>query len=107
MNASPDDVEVSNNEDAHRYEATVDGQLSVINYQRTDGQIVYTHTEVPEELEGHGIAARMAHAALEDARAQGLSVIPRCPFVASYIQRHTEYMDLVPAEYRARYLTRR
>jgi predicted GNAT family acetyltransferase len=106
MNDNPDDVAVTNNEVAQRYEATVNDRLSVMNYWRTDGQIVFTHTEVPEEQEGHGIASKMASVALDDARAQGLSVIPRCPFVASYIQGHPAYLDLVPADYRERHLTR-
>src|SRR5438270_4034148 len=93
MNANPDDTIVSNNEAAQRYEAYVNGRLAVIEYRRSDDEIVFTHAEVPEELEGHGIAGRMARVALEDARAQGLTVIPRCPFVAAYILRHREYLD--------------
>ncbi len=95
MNVNPDDVTVSNNEAEQRYEAHIDGRLAVIAYQRRGDRIVYTHTEVPAELEGRGIAGKMAHVALEDARAQRLTVVPRCPFVASYIRRHPEYQSLV------------
>ncbi len=66
--------------------------------------IVFTHTEVPEALEGHGIAAKLAHTALEHARAQRLTVVPLCPFVASYIRRHAEYQGLVHPDYRAQVL---
>ena len=100
MDLDPDQIVVRNNEALQRYEAQVNGQLAIIAYRRMGDQIIFTHTEVPEELEGHGIAARMAHVALEDARAQHLSVIPRCPFVASYIQRHPVYLDLVPPDVR-------
>jgi predicted GNAT family acetyltransferase len=62
------------------------------------------HTEVPEALEGHGIAGKMAQFALEDAHARHLAVIPRCPFVAGYIRRHPAYADLVPPDERARLL---
>ena len=106
MNRNLDDVTVANNEAAQRYEARVDGQLAVIIYQRLGDRIVFIHTEVPEALEGRGIASKMAQVALDDARAQGLAVIPRCPFVASYIRRHLEYADLVPPGDRARLLTR-
>ena len=106
MNANLDDVIVVNNETAQRYEARVDGQLAVIIYQRLGDRIVFIHTEVPEALEGHGIAGKMAQFALDDARARRLVVIPQCPFVAGYIRRHPEYADLVPSSDRARLLTR-
>ncbi len=95
MHVNADDLAVSNNEAAGRYEAHVDGQLALVAYHREGDRIIYIHTEVPEELEGQGIAGRMTHVALEDARAQRLSVVPQCPFVASYIERHPEYKDLV------------
>jgi predicted GNAT family acetyltransferase len=101
MNANLDDVTVANNETAQRYEARVAGQLAVITYQQLGDRIAFIHTEVPEALEGHGIAGKMAQFALDDARAQGLAVIPLCPFVAGYICRHLEYADLVPPDDRA------
>ncbi len=95
MNINPDDVDVSNNEAEQRYEARVDGRLAILAYQQEGGRIVYTHTEVPEELEGQGIAGKLTRVALDDARAQRLAVVPRCPYVAGYIQRHPEYQDFV------------
>jgi len=95
VNINPDDVDVSNNEAEQRYEARVDGRLAILAYQQEGGRIVYTHTEVPEELEGQGIAGKLTRVALDDARAQRLAVVPRCPYVAGYIQRHPEYQDLV------------
>ncbi len=101
MDIDVETVPVHNNVDARHYEAHVNGHLALITYQQEGSRIVFNHTKVPAELEGHGIAGRMAHVALEDARARHLSVIPRCPFVASYIRRHPEYLDLVPVEERA------
>ncbi len=95
MNTNLNDVDVSNNEAEQRYEARVDGRLAVLTYQQESGRIVYTHTEVPEGLEGQGIAGKLTRVALDDARAQRLTVVPRCPYVAGYIQRHPEYQDLV------------
>ncbi len=95
MNINPDDVDVSNNEAEQRYEARVDGRLAILAYQQEGGRIVYTHTEVPEELEGQGIAGKLTRVALDDARDGRLTVVPRCPYVAGYIQRHPEYQDLV------------
>ena len=104
MDANLDDVTVRDNAAAERYEARVNGLLAVLTYQRGDGRIVFNHAGVPEALEGHGVAGKMAHVALEDARAAGLAVIPRCPFVAAYIRRHRAYVGLVPPEARGRYL---
>jgi predicted GNAT family acetyltransferase len=64
-------------------------------YQRARGLIVFTHTEVPEVLEGHGIGNRLAQAALDWARQEGVPVMPLCPFFAAYIRRHPAYRDLV------------
>lgn len=97
-----DEVEVRNNEEAQQYEAEVNGDLAFIRYERRDNSIIFIHTQVPEALEGHGIAAKMAKTALDDARARHLAVIPLCPYVASYIRRHPDYAGMVPAEYRAR-----
>jgi hypothetical protein len=58
------------------------------------------HTEVPAELEGHGIGGRLAKAGLEFARQENLKVVPSCPFVAAYIRRHPEYLELVMEKYR-------
>lgn len=105
MKINLDDVVVVDNADARRYEAQVQGYRALIDYQRTGDRIVLTHAEVPTALQGQGIAGKMAQVALDAARAQGLAVIPRCPFVAAYIRRHPAYRDLVPLEARERYLT--
>lgn len=88
---------VRNNTADRRFELMIDGKLSMIEYLMADQNtaIVFAHTEVPEELEGRGIASRLAKAALEFAKSKELAVIPLCPFVKSYIQRHPEYQPLV------------
>nr|PZN27600.1 MAG: N-acetyltransferase [Chloroflexota bacterium] len=93
--SSADAFEVRDNAAAQRFEVEIEGRLAMITYQRRGNTIVFTHTEVPPELEGRGIASRMARFALESAREQGLRVVARCPFVASYIRRHPEYQSLL------------
>ena len=98
-----DDIEnapVRNNEAEQRYELESDGQLAVIEYEEGPERILYLHTEVPKELEGHGVAGKIARFALEDARARHLAVVPLCPFMASYIRQHQEYADLVSPGHR-------
>jgi uncharacterized protein len=97
-------VTVADNPAQNRYEARVGGHLAVVTYALESGRIIFLHTEVPPELEGHGIAGVMVRFALEDARARGLAVIPRCPYVRAYIRRHPEYANLLPAGQRQRWL---
>jgi predicted GNAT family acetyltransferase len=87
--------QVRNNEAEHRYELEVDGQLAIAEYRLRPGRISFTHTEVPDALEGRGIGKRLVKAALDDARAQGLKVVPICPFVKHYIDTHPEEQDLL------------
>jgi predicted GNAT family acetyltransferase len=86
---------IRDNPTAQRYEAHLEGHLAILVYEREGNQIIFQHTSVPDTLEGRGIGGKLARAALEDARARGLVVVPNCPFVASYIRRHPEYLALV------------
>ena len=65
-----------------------------LEYIRTDGLVVYPHTEVDPAFEGRGVGGELARAALDDARARGLRVRASCPFVAGWLVRHPEYQDL-------------
>jgi predicted GNAT family acetyltransferase len=90
------DPDVHDHPSRMRYEVTVDGDLmGYALYERHGDQIVFTHTEIEPKAEGHGVGGRLARAALDDVRARGLRVVPRCPFIASFIERHPEYQDLV------------
>lgn len=87
--------DVTNNESKSRYEATIDGKTAFSAYLRDGDTITFTHTEVPPELEGKGIAGAIVKHALDDARAQKLGVKAACAYVASYVRRHPEYEDLL------------
>jgi predicted GNAT family acetyltransferase len=89
------ELQIRNNPAQSRYEVDIDGRLAIVEYLLTGPNITFTHTEVPEELEGRGIGGRLARFVLEDARARGLAVIPLCPFIKAYIARHPEYEPLV------------
>lgn len=86
---------VRHNEAEGRYELTVEGQLAIVAYDRREGALIFTHTEVPQTLEGKGVGSRLVEAALADARRQSLKVVPLCEFVAAYIDRHPEEQDLL------------
>ncbi len=91
------EVEVTNNPGQSRYEARVDGELAGFSeYHLTRSSIVFTHTAVLDEFEGHGVGSTLARAALDDVRATGeRDVVPVCPFIHGFIDDHPEYADLV------------
>ncbi|HUE76312.1 MAG TPA: GNAT family N-acetyltransferase [Longimicrobiales bacterium] len=98
MGSEAESIEVVNNERKSRFEAEVDGHLGVADYRRHDGRIEFTSTEVPPAVEGRGVGSALARAGLEHAKREGLEVVPTCPFIRSYIERHPEYQDLLAAD---------
>lgn len=91
-------VEVTRNEAKEQWEAHAGGDVGVLTYSEQDGKLFLLHTEVPEALEGQGIASRLVRAALDHARDKGEKVVPFCPFARAYIQRHKEYAELLAEE---------
>ena len=85
---------VRDNTERHRFELDADGHVAFSNYKRVDGVLTILHTEVPKALEGHGIGSALVRGVLDIARAQGMKVVPVCPFVKGYMDRHPEYADL-------------
>jgi uncharacterized protein len=77
------------------FELSVGGERAVAAYQLEGDTIVFTHTLVPPAIEGRGVGSRLIRAALDSARDQGLRVVPQCPFVRAFIERHPEYRDLL------------
>jgi uncharacterized protein len=92
---APAPYEVTHHQAASRFEVALDGGLAVCVYRRQGDRLLATHTEVPQALEGRGIAAAMVKAFLDWARAEGLKVTPLCSYVVTYLQRHPENQDLV------------
>lgn len=90
------DLEIVDNPDEQRYEARADGVVvGISEYRQSGSRRIVFHTEVPPEHEGKGVGGRLAQGVLDDIRARGLRLTPRCPFIAAYLERHPEYADLV------------
>lgn len=90
--------------DRSRYEIRVDDQVAGVAAYTLDGTTIsFTHTETEEAFAGQGMGKQLVAGALDDARDRGLAVLPLCPFVRSFIEKHEEYVDLVPADQRARF----
>lgn len=86
---------VRHNEAANRYEIEIDGQQAVADYELVDERQVFTHTYVPPELRGKGLAEALVRRALDDAKAAGRKVVPACSYVGVFIDRHKEYQGLL------------
>lgn len=83
---------VNDNQAEWQFELHADGDVSVLTYRITGDRIRLIHTEVPRAQRGRGYADMLAHAALERAKREHLRVVPLCPFVKGYLDRHPEYV---------------
>lgn len=89
-------TEVVNRPDERRYEIISDGEdAGYAEYILTNDLITFTHTEIDSAFEGKGLGGTLVREALDDVRGRGLAVLPLCPFVKGWIERHPEYVDLV------------
>ena len=102
--AAPERIEVANAPDRERYELSLDGEVvGFTAYKARPDLIAFIHTEVDDRFQGRGLGDRLIRFALEDARARGVAVLPFCPFVKSFIERHREFESLVPDDYREQF----
>ena len=95
---------IIDNPESHRYEIRVDDELAgFVQYRRRPGLIAFIHTEIDDRFEGRGLGGTLIAAVLDIARAEGTAVLPFCPFVNGFIERHPEYGSLVPEEFRSEF----
>lgn len=87
-------LNITHNLNKHRFETEVDGELAYISYQKQGDYLVYDHTIVPDAIGGRGIGSALVEHALDYAQDEQKKVIPQCPFVASYIEKHPKYKEL-------------
>lgn len=91
-----DDYELIDNEENHQYEFRIGNKVPFIEYIKTkNGEIYLTHTQVPAALEGKGVGSQLVEKALKDIERQELRLVPLCPFVAGYIQKHPDWRRIV------------
>jgi predicted GNAT family acetyltransferase len=90
-------IEISDAPERNRYELSVDGEtVGFTEYHKRPGLISFVHTEIDESVQGRGLGDTLIRFALEDARKRDLAVLPFCPFVKAFIERHREFEALVP-----------
>jgi hypothetical protein len=99
-----EDPRVVDDPEAGRFEVLVDGEVAgFAEYQRTTSAVAFTHTVIDPAFEGRGLGSVLARGALDATREAGSPVLPFCPFIRGYIQRHPAYLDLVPEDRRAEF----
>lgn len=96
--------QVRDNAERKRFEIDLgDGTFAFAQYNLISGEIIFTHTEVPEAHGGQGLGTALIKAGLAAARERGLKVIPLCPFFAAYMQKHDDVQDLLDSARRTRF----
>jgi predicted GNAT family acetyltransferase len=102
--AVAEDAYVTDVPERERYELSLDGEVvGFTAYRARPGLIAFVHTEINEHVQGQGLADQLIRFALEDARERNLAVLPFCPFVKAFIERHREFEPLVPESYREQF----
>jgi uncharacterized protein len=91
-------LNVIHNPAQNRFETWIEGQLSKLDYMEDDNTIVMTHVGVYPEHRGQGVAGKLTEVALEYAKEKSLRVIPMCPYIATYIRRNPQYLELTSQE---------
>ncbi|MBQ1073827.1 N-acetyltransferase [Micromonospora sp. C31] len=90
---------VEDNPAKHRFEILVDDALAGFTAYLPRGEVlVFTHTEIDPRFQNMGVGAALVGGTLDELRERGTAVVPRCPFMAAFIDRHPEYADLVTRE---------
>jgi len=96
--------QVVDNAGARRFEILVDDEVAgYAEYHPTGTSRSFTHTLIEPRFEGQGLGSLLARGALDAARQDGLQVLPYCPFIRSFIERHPDLLDLVPPQRRAEF----
>jgi uncharacterized protein len=88
-------MEIINNPNEKRFELNVGGNIAALYYSTFEDKLYLNHTEVPEALQGQGIAGKLVEGALEYAKTNNLPIVPMCPYANKYIQRNPQYQKLL------------
>lgn len=101
--AAQDDRVVVDDADNHRYTISLGGEVvGQAVYRDRDDRRIFTHTEVDDAHEGKGLASTLVEAAVADVESRGLKMVPLCPYVKGWLERHPGHEDAVDAELTAR-----
>lgn len=98
------DTKVVDNPGKQRFEIHAGGEVAGFTaYRPQEREYAFSHTEIDPSYEGQGLGSVLVRGVLDEMRARGLGVLPYCPFVRSFLERHPDYLDLVPPGVRNRF----
>ena len=86
---------IKHNAQGHCFELMLEGHRCVLDYVLHNNVMTVTHTGVPSELGGRGLAAEITRFALDHAQSQDWKVVPQCSYVAAYIKKHPKSETLI------------
>jgi uncharacterized protein len=90
MTIPADDAPIVDDTAASRYVIRDGGAEAELIYARQGDRLILVHTGVPDAWGGHGFGGRLVRTALARARADGLTVVPWCPFARSWLRQHPD-----------------
>ncbi|HEX6312430.1 MAG TPA: GNAT family N-acetyltransferase [Acidimicrobiia bacterium] len=90
---------VTRDDRARRFELTLPEGAAELVFRRHDDRLVLVHTGVPDDLAGRGIGGRLVTAAVDHAIAEGLTIVPRCPFARAWLRRHPDVAEAVAIDW--------
>jgi len=89
-------TQVTKQANPDRFEISVSGEVAgFAQFVDSDGQRIFFHTEIGEEFGGQGLAGKVVQEALEATRAEGLRIVPVCPYVTKFVSKTDEFSDIV------------
>ena len=94
-----DSSPINFNEAEKQFEMKIESHTAFIEYTMKDDKIYLTHTEVPKELEGHGIGSVLVKKTLQHIKDHNLILVPSCSFVAAYVDKHPEWQSILSEGY--------
>lgn len=93
------ELQIRHEPEEHRFQARVDGKVAFLDYERIDDDTLdYQSTFVPSEHRERGIGSAIVERALRYAEDEGYRVVPSCPFVKDFVERHPRFQDLITSK---------
>ncbi|MGZ6839098.1 MAG: GNAT family N-acetyltransferase [Frankiaceae bacterium] len=99
MSAGDPPPAVRDDRDQGRFAVERDGAVAELVYEAEPGQLIIVHTEVPEVLGGRGVGGQLVRAAVARAAAEGLTVVPWCPFARRWLADHPDVAGIVTIDW--------
>jgi uncharacterized protein len=86
---------VKDNPAEERFEVHDGDELAgALYYEQRGEALALVHTEIEPAFNGRGLGSVLVRRTLEQLRERGVKILPLCPFVRSYLEKHPEYDDL-------------